>query len=249
MSAPDAVDVKSWMLAGAPTESARPYAPVETSLPDPELLPARPPLRALPGRCVAWTGRNPKAALAHLVAIGGLLAAAAASLAPLALTDGPTYIRNSCWRAIACRFFTAFFSLRLLALVHHRYVLYQAATRYQLQKGITLEQVTVARLTFRRFRGPGLMLVMAPFLVQGVLVACAAKGRDALCAARAGGAFDGAAQFLDVALVSLALAIPAAYWILNTYGSDPVEDADVQAKMQAARAKRGCGHNHGHGGG
>jgi len=127
MSTPEAVDVKSWMLAGAPTESARPFAPVETSLPDPELLPARPPLRALPGRCVAWTGRNPKAALAHLVAICGLLTAAAASLAPLALTDGPTYIRKSCWRAIVCRLFTAFFSVRLLGLIYDRYALYQAA--------------------------------------------------------------------------------------------------------------------------
>ena len=115
----DIEDVRSWLTAGAPTESARPWAPILTELPDPELLPLTPsPVRLLDD-LARWAARHPAAALVHAIAWGGAAYACYAALAPLAYPpNGAAGFRVACWFAVLARCVAAcdaFFAATLAA--------------------------------------------------------------------------------------------------------------------------------------
>ena len=149
--AADVENVKKWLMAGAPTETERPWAPIETSLPDPDLLADSPPVVSLLPELVAWAAREPFACGVHIVAYGGLCCAAFWAAAPLAYPpNGPAHFRRACWRALAFRAWVAFWSLRLAEVLYRRFLLYKHAMNYRVDRKATLGDVVVARLGVRR---------------------------------------------------------------------------------------------------
>lgn len=132
----DAEKGLAWLKHRAPIESERPWAPIESSLPDPELLPSSPPLYARIPTLFKWSVKNPLSALIHLAAWGGTLSTIAFVFQKTCL---PTAI------AAAAQFSG-------LWALERRYALYCLATVYQLDKSSTLATVTTDRLVFRRRR-------------------------------------------------------------------------------------------------
>ena len=243
--AADVENVKKWLMAGAPTETERPWAPIETSLPDPDLLADSPPVVSLLPELVAWAAREPFACGVHVVAYGGLCCAAFWAAAPLAYPpNGPAHFRRACWRALAFRAWVAFWSLRLAEVLYRRFLLYKHAMNYRVDRKATLGDVVVARLGLRRMRCPALLFPLAG-LVYGAYAVREARGtkRDALCGRSVVGDASAAAG-LERALAALALALPCARFILFYYGKDDVEEASLKAK-----AAKQCSHGHAHGGG
>ena len=79
--------------------------------------------------------------------------------------------------------------------------------------------------------------------ISAALSWLAADGTDALCGAPAETPFGGAAAGLDVVLYALVIALPASYWVLYSYGADPVEEADIATKRRLHQ----CSHQHSRG--
>ena len=228
----DIESVNAWLRKDAPEESSRPDVPIDTNLPDPALLPEAPPLyRRLPRLC-AWIFREPLAALVHAVAHACFLVALFALLRPL--------LAKSCAFGYAVRIVRSFLTIRLLGTLFARYLLYQFALVYAFHRETTLRDMTVARLQFRSNRGSALfgivVAVLGLFLLRGI----AADGTDLLCGAPAETPFGGAAAGLDVVLYALVIALPASYWVLYSYGTDPVEEQDIAAKRRLHQ----CSHGH-----
>ena len=241
----DVESVTEWMMKGAPTESVRPWAPIETSLPDPDLLGESPPVVQLLPEVVAWASREPLAFGAHACALVGLWLAAFWSLAPLVSpATGPAHFRLTCWFAVAARLWTGLWSLRLTEVLYRRYVLYQHAMKYQVDRKATLADVVVARLRLRRVRCPALFLPALGLCYLSYLLRCAAgTKRDALCGRGAPGASGRASANVAASLAALAVALPCAWFALFRYGKDPVEEESIKAK-----SARRCS-SHGHAGG
>ena len=231
----DIESVNAWLRKDAPDASSRPDVPIDTNLPDPALLPEAPPLyRRLPRLC-AWAFREPLAALVHAVAFACCLVALFALLRPL--------LARSCAFGYALRVVLSFLTIRLLGTLFARYLLYQFALVYAFHRETTLRDMTVARLQFRSNRGSALfgivVAVLGLFLLRGI----AADGTDALCGAPTETPFGGAATGLDVVLYALVLTLPASYWVLYSYGTDPVEEQDIAAKRRLHQ----CSHQHSRG--
>ena len=231
----DIESVNAWLRKDAPDASSRPDVPIDTNLPDPALLPEAPPLyRRLPRLC-AWAFREPLAALVHAVAFACCLVALFALLRPL--------LARSCAFGYALRVVLSFLTIRLLGTLFARYLLYQFALVYAFHRETTLRDMTMARLQFRSNRGSALfgivVAVLGLFLLRGI----AADGTDALCGAPAETPFSGAAAGLDMVLYALVLALPASYWVLYSYGTDPVEEQDIAAKRRLHQ----CSHQHSRG--
>ena len=230
----DIESVNAWLRKDAPDESSRPDVPIDTNIPDPALLPEAPPLyRRLPRLC-AWAAREPLAALVHAVAFACCLVALFALLRPIAM------LAKSCAFGYAVRIVLSFLTIRLLGTLFARYLLYQFALVYAFHRETTLRDLTVARLQFRSNRGSALfgivVAVLGLFLLRGI----AADGTDALCGAPAETPFGGAAAGLDVVLYALVVALPASYWVLYSYGADPVEEQDIATKRRLHQ----CSHGH-----
>ena len=141
------------------------------------------------------------------------------------------------------RIVLSFLTIRLLGTLFARYLLYQFALVYAFHRETTLRDLTMARLQFRSNRGSALfgivVAVLGLFLLRGI----AADGTDALCGAPAETPFGGAAAGLDVVLYALVLTLPASYWVLYSYGADPVEEADIATKRRLHQ----CSHQHSRG--
>ena len=228
----DIESVNSWLHKDAPEESARPEGVIDTTLPDPALLPEAPPLyRRLP-RLGALAAREPLSFLVHAVAYGCGAVAIVALLRPL--------LAKSCAFGYALRIVVAFLAVRLLVTLFMRYVLYQYALVFTLHREITLRDLTLERLKFRNNRGSALFTNVVAVVSLLVLRGMAPDGADALCGAPAEAPFTGAAVGLDVALYALVVALPASYWVLYSYGADPVEEADVASKRRLQK----CSHGH-----
>lgn len=236
MAANDAVDlenaaqVKSWLMAGAPQETLRPWAPIETELPDPDLQPPTPSPLSLVENLARWAARQPVAFVLHGVAWGGAVFALYAALAPLCSPpNGAAGARATCWFAVAARVLTALAAIRLLDALFRRYVLYHHALKYAVKKEYGLERLTVARLNFRRIRGPSMFLATVLALGLLVLEDMAPKGADALCG-RGATAASSAAAGMKSAAYALLGSVVCAYCCLYKYGLDPTEEASIKEK-------------------
>mmetsp|Transcript_6722 Transcript_6722/g.21173 ORF Transcript_6722/g.21173 Transcript_6722/m.21173 type:complete len:250 (-) Transcript_6722:127-876(-) len=227
----DVESVHSWLIADAPSKSTRPYAPVDTQLPDPELLDDSPPLLKRVPRLLKWAPAHPFAFVGHLIAYGGPLAVIFLALTPLFLV-GPAGARETCIVAIVARCALAFSAFRILPVLYAKYVLYQNALVFSVWRKVTLAGVTIARLEVRRMRGQAVGLPLFLLIVSGVLAKRAESGTDCLCGRSAATPFSGAAEGLGLALTVLAAALPFCYYVLWCFAVDPVEEVSIREKMK-----------------
>lgn len=201
----------AWLLQSAPVESAKPWAPVETSLPDPDLLPLVPAPYLLVKPLIKWLFRSPCQALIHIVA---WLSSMAAVVAGLLALDG-------CATGLAMRVGATCAALAALWALERRLVLYRLALVYQVYKSATLGSLTLARLAFRRRRCAVILALLAASVTLAQLPACAARARDPL------------------QLVATMIALPTVTLCITTFSKDLTEEAAIKALSHANCQRRG----------
>lgn len=192
----------AWLHHGAPVDSVRPWAPIETSLPDPDLLPTTPPLYTRIPRLLHWFCNRPVEASIHVVAWS-------ASMATITLSAVGALVakQRACVAIMAA--LTISYAASVWAL-ERRYTLYRYALTYQVHKSCTLASVTTDRLSFRRRR---CFCTVAPAVATLLLF------RSEPCFR----------IFYQQILAGIATtSVPAVVCVLYCFGTDTIEDTAIR---------------------
>mmetsp|Transcript_13616 Transcript_13616/g.20307 ORF Transcript_13616/g.20307 Transcript_13616/m.20307 type:complete len:265 (-) Transcript_13616:145-939(-) len=135
-----------WLKYGAPAESEKPWAPIETSLPDPEILPLRPRFLSSKNvmRFMKWSCRSPIDFLLHCATWILIIILMFANL--------PIYYQRNCNSELILQFSACGLCFLALYSLWKRFLLYREAIHFQIRKGANLASITQERLRYRRWR-------------------------------------------------------------------------------------------------